>query len=193
MNANVKAIAEAWRKSFHLPSVPNLTPRSREICTASSCFSNSRTLPAKNRGDTPTARAISERLIKIRATCKTTGGAHFSVASAQTKAVTANGAPHTPRRRGPHVGPSGQSSRSSTAGKRKRSETKPGGGGASDAVAVNGEGPADAGARVKREGSSAGDSDAESPSKRVRALELGHDDVFGNAIDGLTADGDEEV
>lgn len=38
-----------------------------------------------DQGDAPTARAISERIVKIRAVAKSNGGSHFTVSSAKGK------------------------------------------------------------------------------------------------------------
>ena len=144
---------------------------------------------------------MSERLVKIRATCKTTGGAHFSVASAQAKGAQAdaaangaNGAPHTPRRRGPRANGSGPTSKSGGTGKRKRSGLKTDDEDATPVMNGSGGGRGAAGApRVKCEGSGAEGSDAESPSKRVRSLDLDDIDVFGHTLEGFVADEEEEA
>ncbi|MCJ1407714.1 hypothetical protein MMC19_001785 [Ptychographa xylographoides] len=76
VNADVRKISEAW----HLVLTSNL---------------------ARDQGDVPTARAITERLCKIRTLAKANGCGHFSVASSQNKekSTTPNSTPRKPRAR----------------------------------------------------------------------------------------------
>lgn len=50
----------------------------------------------EDRGETPTARAIQERLVKIRQNSRAAGAGHFGISSAQSK--TASSLPETPHK-----------------------------------------------------------------------------------------------
>lgn len=101
VHCDVKAISEEWRKSALLLHI------------SSSQFKNENTKTTRNylqilmmhdysatdKGEVPTPRAISERLVKIRSLAKANGAGHFSVTSGKPKAAKSPKAKSTPRKR----------------------------------------------------------------------------------------------
>ena len=206
VHADTKAIAAAWRKS-HLSLDPTTTPASRPIVYVLHALAltiHPRT--AKDRPDQPTARAITERLVKIRKDCKANSGAHFSVSSAQNKnggGPAANGAhrannslmngaangaahPETPHR-GRAAKENGAASlgsgTGSSTGKRKRNAIKieDDDEGEEEVTIVGSHQRRDVAIKREDAGERAQEED-DSPTKRVKAMDLRENDVFNDAV-----------